>query len=350
MKLAPRDIERFVHAPDPAIVAVLVHGPDEGLVRERAAALVRAVAGTLDDPFRITELSAADLRADPARLTDEAATLSFGGGRRVVRVREAGDSLATAFRALLAQMSPEGGTAALIVAEAADLGARSALRRVFEQAKNAAAIACYHDDARTLADVIDRTLRDHGLTIAPAARAELIARLGGDRQITRSEIEKIALYVGPGAKRIEVEDVRACVGDSAELTLEDVALATAGGDLGALDRALARSFQEGASPVAVMRAVARHLQRLHLVAGLMAAGAAYAQAAGRLQPRVFWKTAARFEAQARAWAPHRLAAALAYLLEVEQACKRTGAAADLLCARALFDIARTAPGHRRRAA
>ena len=46
--------------------------------------MIRAVAGALDDPFRVAELD----REDIARLPDEAASLSLTGGRRVVRVRE----------------------------------------------------------------------------------------------------------------------------------------------------------------------------------------------------------------------------------------------------------------------
>ena len=52
------------------------------------------VCPDLRDPFRVAELTAAALAADPARLADEAAQISLMGGRRVVRVREAGDALA----------------------------------------------------------------------------------------------------------------------------------------------------------------------------------------------------------------------------------------------------------------
>src|SRR3546814_14077914 len=84
----------------------------------------------------------------------------------------------------------------------------------------------------------------------------------------------------------------ACVGDSALLSLDDVALATAGGNLPGLERALGRSFSEGNAPVTVLRAVARHLQRVHAVAG---AGGAVDEAMRRLRPPVFWKRAAAFK-------------------------------------------------------
>src|SRR6516165_6273863 len=114
MRLAPSRIAAFLQRPDPEIRAVLLYGPDEGLVRERAAAVARSVCPDLKDPFRVAELTAAVLAADPARLADEAAQLSLTGGRRVVRVRGAGDGLAKLFGEFLKTALDD----ALIVVEA----------------------------------------------------------------------------------------------------------------------------------------------------------------------------------------------------------------------------------------
>ena len=57
---------RSCASPDRAIVAVLLYGPDHGLVRERADRLVSAVAGDANDPFRIAELSADAMKDDTA--------------------------------------------------------------------------------------------------------------------------------------------------------------------------------------------------------------------------------------------------------------------------------------------
>src|SRR5262249_62361700 len=82
VKLPPRSVERFLGAPDSTITAVLLFGPDIGLVRERADRLTRAVAGDAADPFRVSELTAASLREEPTRLLDEANALSLAGGGR----------------------------------------------------------------------------------------------------------------------------------------------------------------------------------------------------------------------------------------------------------------------------
>ena len=152
--------------------------------------MAKSVLADLNDPFRVAELDEATLESDPARLWDEAAALSMMGGRRVVRVRGAGNGLAQTFQNFLA--APPGD--ALIVIEAGDLAKSGALRRVFEGADNAAAIPCYPDDDRELEDVVRSHLKSRGLSIDEGALNYAVSRLGSDRGVTRSELEKLALY------------------------------------------------------------------------------------------------------------------------------------------------------------
>ena len=125
MKLQARAIDGFLRSPDPKIRAVLLYGPDTGLVRDRAMALGRTVVADLSDPFRVTEMLGRAVADDPARLADEAAALSFTGGRRLIRVREAEDNVTAAFTAFLADRTPGD---SLVIVESGDLGNRSKLR------------------------------------------------------------------------------------------------------------------------------------------------------------------------------------------------------------------------------
>src|SRR3546814_16334859 len=128
VKLAGKTAEAFLLKPDPAVRAVLLYGPDAGLIRERAAALLAQIVADPQDPFSVSEISAAQLKDDPARLADEAAALTFGGGRRFVRVRDANDKIAPQLKDFLADSPGE----AFVTVEAEDLPARSALRKLFE--------------------------------------------------------------------------------------------------------------------------------------------------------------------------------------------------------------------------
>lgn len=346
MKVSASRINGFIRRPDPDVAAVLLFGPDSGLVRERADSLARSVVDDLSDPFRVVELTGAAIKSDPARLADEAAQLSMTGGRRVVRVRDATDGVAQVFESLLD--AGRGGN--LVVAEAANLGQGSSLRKLFEKAKNAAIIGCYEDGARELEGLIRETLGGHGLVASADAMAFLIDNLGGDRLVTRGELEKLVLYAGgdgdaPAGGRpraIALADAEACIGDSAAASLDAVAYAAADGDAAALDRALERAFLEGESPVSALRAVQRHLQRLHWTLGKVERGEPPQTAMKSLKPQVIFKFEPAFRIQLRLWRTDRLAKALELATEAEIDCKSTGLPAAAVCHRALMRIAQAA--------
>ncbi len=342
MKLPPARLAAFLAKPDAAIRAALIYGADAGLVRERADRLALAVAGDLRDPFRVSDLAAAALAADPARLNDEAAALSLTGGRRLVRVREAGDGVGALFERFLAGPPPGD---SVVVVEAGELAARSSLRRAFESAGNAAAIACYADDRRALEELAREVLGGRNIAVSADALAYLAQHLGGDRMLSRRELEKLALFVGDGGKA-GLGEAEAVIGDSAQLSLDDVVFAAAEGDAPGLERALGRAFQEGEMPVSVLRALMRHFQRLHLAQARLESGMSEDEMLRSLRPPLFFKLQDRFRRQLRLWPERRARHALELLLQAELNAKRTGLPPEAVCRDALLRIARGAAARR----
>ena len=345
MILKGREADSFLEAPRPDVVAVLFYGPDSGRVSERAKALVGTLTGDTADSFSVVELSRRDLAEDPRRLGDELASIPLTGGKPVVRLRDAADEAAGRIEEALEQ-EPAGGT---LVVEAGDLPPRSALRKLFEGHEAAAAIACYLDDERSLPGLIKTVLAEHGLTADKDAMAALSRSMGADRLQTRQELEKLVHYMGvpeqgDGSRRtVSLEDVRACVGDSAEVTLDDLAFAAGAGDTAGLERALDRARAAGTQPVSLLRAVSRHLQRLHQAAAAVEDGAPLDKAVTGLRPPVFWKLKGAFSSQVTAWGGTRLASALIELTACEAEAKTSGAPQELLVQRALLRLAANAP-------
>lgn len=336
MKLQERQIEGFLADPPAATRAALVYGPDRGLVRERADRISQAIVEDLADPFRVAELSGQTLESDPARLGDEMAALALTGGRRVVRVRQAGNRHSGLFRDLLAD-SPAGDS--LIVVEAEALGPRDSLRTVFEGAVNAVAIACYADSPDSLERLIVTTLHRAGLEPDHDALAYLVQSLGSDRLITRSELEKLVLYKGSNAGAVTLADAEACVGDNAAQALDDVAYGCADGDLAALERYLTRAFLGGDASVAVLRRVASHFQRLHLASTHRDRGEGVDKSVQRMRPPVHFSRKAAFTRQLRIWRSATLGAALERLLEAEIDCKSSGSPDETVCRHAILAVA-----------
>lgn len=334
MKLAPAQVQRFLQDPGAARV-VLLYGDDHGMIRERAEALVRLVAGTLDDPFRVTELARDDIR----RLADEASEGSLMGGRRVIRVREATDAAADPVSQALKR-----NISSLVVLEAAGLASRAKLRTLVEAAPDGAAIACYPEEGRALEETIRATLKAANVGVHPDALTWLAQHLGADRVATRAELEKLALFVGPG-QQVDLESAMACIGDLAGLSLDDALYAATAGQVATADRALELAMAEGSSPVTVLRAAMNHLQRLHRARLAMTErGLSVADAAKTLRPPVFYQNVSVFNRALGLWKEPTLLAALAALAEAERGCKRTGWPDTVLVRNAILTIARRAAG------
>ncbi len=333
------EADRYVVSPPKTLSIALVYGPDAGLVQERAEKLLKTVAPDLTDPFNVADLSEAVLLADPARLADEAAAISMMGGRRVVRVRGAGNDLAGIVESFMDD--PKGDS--LVVIEAGDLAKTSALRKLFDDHKSAAAIQCYPDSVRDLGDVVRDALRAEGLSIAPDALEDAVSRLGSDRGVTRKEIEKLLLYMH-GKKQVALEDVRAVMGDEAEARSESACDAAASGDLVKLDRELERLWVSDTNPAQVIRSAMGHFQKLLQAREGTQRGEALDTVMKRLRPPVHFSRSAAFKAQAQRWNTDKLGEALDMLLEAEVLTRTTGVPAEAVTGRTLMNIAAMAKG------
>lgn len=341
MKLDRRQIDDFLKNPGEKTAAVLVFGPDEGLVRERVNALVKAAAGSGDDPFRVVELDSDAIRSDPARLMDEAGAISMLGGRRAVRINGVTDGQAKVIEDFLGGHRDSKNT--LVIFEAGELPGRAALRKLFEAAPHAAAIACYHDSGGDLKAVIQTQLSAAGKSAAPAALSYLEQSLGGDRGATRSEIEKLVLYIGE-ARQIELEDAMASVGHSAGVEQDDLNYAIAEGDSKAIERQLDLNLAETA-PIMILRGLARHFLKLHGAVGRLESGAPLRDAMVALNSPLFWRDRPRLEKQCRRWTSRAIAIALQKIGETESQAMRHREIAETLTRRAGLEIA-ALPGKR----
>lgn len=338
VKIPKREIDSFCRAPGSAIRAVLIYGPDQGLVRERSNLLLGGVVDDPRDPFRVCDLTGEEAARDPARLMEEAISLSMTGGRRVVRVRGMADSFAPTMAEVL--KLPTGDT--LILVEAAELTARSKLRAAFERGKDTAALACYRDEGWELGAVIADELSRQGITADGDARRLLASCLGGDRMQTRNEIAKLALYVGAG-QRATARDVEDAVADSSFLSLERIAHNVSSGNLDDLDRSLERALANRESPDTILGAVRRHLTQLELVLGLKERGVNEAQAM-KSAGVIHFRARDALKAADKLWTAHLVHRARNYLFEAEAQCRTTDMPDATICRRTLFDIARTAAG------
>jgi DNA polymerase-3 subunit delta len=335
------EIERFLASPGD-VRAVLIHGRDRAIVHERADALAAKVAVRPDDPFDVALVSEADVDSAPARLFDELSALSMMGGRRLVRLRLEDKPSAdkTAAEALKAHLAGELNPDAVFLIEAGALGRDSALRKAAEadKAGMAAVIPCYEDETGDVARMTREGLAQDKVGLTNEALDLFVRRLPHERGVARREIERLALYLGPGSGAVAgPADLEDFLGVEPEASLADAASDAFGGRLAAAQAGLRRAAAEGESGPAAVRAMGLYLGRLRRTLTLMKSGAGAQEAAKA--SGVFWKNEREFLRQARAWSLPLLDEVQPDILGADRACKTAGSPDRLIAERLALTIA-----------
>lgn len=333
MKLAPRDVGAWLRTPEKQHRAALVYGPDAGLIGERGKQIAKAVLGE-GDAFGLKELTEAQLKDDGALLMDELCAYSLMGGKRLVLLRDGGDKSTKLLEEALALSEPQ----AYLLVLSDDLGPRSSLRLLFEKHPQTVAIACYKDDERDIAAMVQETLRSRGIQYDNDVIPYLTRSLGNDRRVTLNEIDKILLYLGD-EKRLTLEIAAELVANNQEVGMDDVCQAVAGGEVAKLDRALESLFRENTQPVMILRMVQNYFQRLHQVQSKLAAGESLERVMMQLRPPVFYKHQSAFTRHVKRWESGKALGAMEQLFLAEKSVKSSAAAPNLLCAHALTELA-----------
>ena len=335
--LKSAEVEKFVARPDPAKPVVLIFGADAGLVRERAEKIVRASVDNPDDPFSLVRLEGEDLSGDAGRLVDEANTIPLFGGKRAVWVKAGGRNIAPAVEALLATPPVD----CRVVIEAGDLRRGAPLRNLCERSKSAASIQCYADGEREIARLIDEEMQAASLSIAPDARAALVPLLGGDRQASRNEIRKLALYAH-GQTEVALEDVMAVVSEASAPALDGIVDAMFAGRITEAESQFAKARAAGTNPNAIVSAAMRQLSSLHKMRIAVEGGKSVTQIVESTQPSIHFRRRPSFEAALKAWSAERLVRVMAQLAEALLEVRRQPNLADAIAHRAVLSIASAA--------
>jgi DNA polymerase-3 subunit delta len=328
------DVDRFIAKPNPAQSIMLVFGPDAGLVRERVDALVRASVDDPSDPFALARIEGDELAGNPARLVEEAHTVPLFGGRRAVLVKAGTRNIAAAVEMVVASPSSE----CRIIIEAGDLRKNAPLRALCEKVKVTAALPCYADNERTLAQLIDEELQAEKLGIEPDARAALLGLLGGDRLASRNEIRKLVLYA-KGQKNIDLNDVMAVVADASEMALDGVIDAAFAGRTADADSEFSKARASGSSPAAIISAAIRQVANLHKMELAIEGGDSIEFAMKRAAPPVHFSRERQVSEALHAWSPLRLLRAMEQLAEASLEMRRNAPIAEAIAQRTLLSLA-----------
>lgn len=335
--LRGKEIDAYLARPDAGRPIILLYGPDAGLVRERADALIASAVDDPNDPFSLVRLDGDDLAAEPSRLVDEAMTIPMFGGRRAIRVRAGSRSFASGVDTLADSPLKD----CRIVIEAGELRPESPLRKACEKARTAVAIACYPDTERDLAKLIDDELRTSGLRLAADARAVLMSLLGGDRQASRNELRKLALYAH-GKGEIDLDDVMTVVSDASELKLDPIVDGAFAGRPDVVENEFAKAMVAGTYPGVIISAAQRQAAWLHKSALAVADGTPIGAILEGGYPKVHFSRKGSVEIALRNFSPARLANVIDQLGTAALDMRKQATLASAIGLRTLLAIAANA--------
>ncbi len=292
--------------------AVLIYGPDAGQVDEYCDLAIEKLQIEKDNLFA---LDSDELREKQDALFAEACTPSMFGGNKMVLISNAGDACAKS----VAELISHSGLCATVIVAAGDLRAGGGLRALFEGADDMAALACYTDDARTLATLIRNELSaSAGIhQITPDAMDYMTSHLGSDRGITRGFLAKIALYVDD--KRIvELSDVEKCLPDTGAADMDDFLYSLTAGHIQQTMTALDRLLYDNKESNMLVRMLDSHFKKLQ-----------NAVVNGQL-PRLFWKVEDKFKQAMKIWSESEITTVLIRLNELERQLRTTGMPSEIL--------------------
>lgn len=336
MKANRAQLEKALKAPSDTRF-FLLYGPDESGSRS----FIPALAASAGAEAERVELTGAELRADPARLADEAASLSLFGGARYILVEPAGDEVVPAVEALME--APGGGNPVAIVAGA--LKPASKLLKLALADPSAVAFVSYVPEGRDADRMVIEMARGQGLTVRPETARRIAEGAAGNRAIISQELAKFASFLdsAPDRPRELGDDVVDSVGAASEegdlIRLVD---AVGGGNAAMLQSELVRLSSEGIEGIPLIRAVMRRMTLLAKLRSEVERGNSVSAVMASQGKAIFWKEKDSIALQLSRWRSDLLAKSLGRLLESERQVKASGALGPVAVDEELFAICRQA--------
>lgn len=339
------EVDAWLSHAQPNMKIVLIYGPDRGLVSERAERFARSTGLPTDDPFASIRIDAGTLEKDPGRLLDEAHAVAMFASRRLIWIRGAGSDkrLAEDVKSLVARPSED----AIVLIEAGDLKKGAALRTIVEGATSGMALPCYADAGRDIDRLIDEELAASGLSIDLDARRLLRDSLGGDRMATRSELQKLTLYM-QGERQVQQADILMAISDVAESSVDDIVDAALTGDIQATDAALIRGLSGSGATFQILSGTMRQMQALHLMREAVEKGASTSSIVGAARPPIMFTRRGAVEKALSLWSTERVERALLRLQALVLATRRRPELAAAAIRQAMLGLAAEASAAARR--
>ncbi len=337
MKANRAQVEKALKGRSADIRFFLLYGPDEAGSR----ALGRLLAAAMGAEAERVDLSGSELKSDPARLADEAASISLFGGARYIWVEPAADDAAAAAEALVEATTA--GNPVIMIGGA--LKPASRLLKLALAAPCAMAFASYVPEGADADKMVLEMARDMGLGMRPDLARRIASAAGGNRAIVAQELAKLALFADAAPERpreVDHEALDAIGAANDEGDLSRLVDSVSGGNAALLQAELLRLASEGIEGIALIRAVLRRMTLLAQLRSEVERGNSVDTVMASKGKSLFWKEKPAVSQQLTRWRSDLLAKGIGRLLDAERQVKASGGLGPLAVSEELLAICRQA--------
>ena len=311
--------------------AYLVYGQNKGLVREKSQTIIDTYK---DDQTEIIKFENDELISEPEKLSNEFNTFSLIAEKKIIHVLNTKDNLTETITNTINNQDSTN----LIIFETGELTPRSKLRKFFEKEKNLGILACYFDTERDVQDLIETTFKKEDISISRDISLLIAKRLGNERHIIKSELEKIILYL-KDKKEFKAEDILKCLGQNEDFGFDNLNYNLCDGNVVKLDKIINQLYLQGISPIALLRSVDKHFQKILFVNQKIDSGINLNESFIKLKPPIFFLYINQFKNQVKKWKTSLCYKAIERIMETEELCKLNSKISKIVCWRTLRNIA-----------
>jgi len=311
---------------------ILIYGPNEGLVRDNFLKLKEIFNQNNAEEISFTGKLIND---QPEALIDEIQTVSMFNDQKIIIIEQPIDRNIELFEEAFTALPDH----TLIIILASNLTKTSKIRKFFENSEQYFSCANYEDDFRSNSQQIQNLEKSINKTLNRDIKNYLNQNLSSDRMISKNEIEKLILLYAENDQIPELENIKLIFNDNPDLGLNKISQLAFSGQPKKVSINLNKIFAEGVSPVAIIRVMLNYVLRIQTTQIALKKTNDFDSAIKSLKPPVFWKDKDNFKLHCKKWPINQTILNFNLLVDTELNCKSDYNLTNILCERALINIA-----------
>ena len=311
---------------------VLLYGPNEGLIRHNKDRIKKTF--TKNNILEIS-FTGKSINEKPDIFYDEVKTISMFEDKKIIVVEQPLDKNITLFENIFEELPDK----TLIVIIGNNLSRSSKIRKFFENSQHYLSCAHYDDDLGTSSQLIKELEKSIKRVLDKDIKNYISQNLSNNRLISKNEIDKIILLYSNNNKEPKLEDIKSICNDNADLGLNKICQLVFSGNPKKVSIFLNKIFSEGVNPIAIIRTMLNYIQRIESTQIALKKTNNFDLAIKGLKPPVFWKEKDLFQLHCMKWPINETISNFNLLVEAELSCKNDYYLTNIICERALINIA-----------